>query len=91
MLEEFGPQIEHVAGKNNVVADAMSRLEITHMDSDEIATDEEKPQLTYMTAREAVSEQFPMSPILIHKEQKKDKELQQRKRDDKSKRYSTKK
>lgn len=91
MLEEFGPKIEHVAGKNNVVADALSRLEITYKDADEIATDEEKPQLTYMTAREAKSENFPMSPNLIHKEQKKDKELQQKKKDDKSKRYSIKK
>ena len=39
MLEDFGPQIEHVAGKNNVVADALSRLEITHKDSDEVTTD----------------------------------------------------
>jgi hypothetical protein len=91
MLEEFGPQIEHVAGTNNVVADALSRLEITHKDSDEIATDERNPQLTYMTAREANSEQFPMSPILIHKEQMKDKELQQSQKDDKSKRYYVKK
>jgi RNase H-like domain found in reverse transcriptase/Reverse transcriptase (RNA-dependent DNA polymerase)/Integrase zinc binding domain len=91
MLEEFGPKIEHVAGKNNVVADALSRLEITHADADEVATDEEKPQLTYMTAREAKSENFPMSPILILKEQNKDKELQQKKKDDKSKRYSVKK
>ena len=91
MLEEFGPKIEHVAGKNNVVADALSRLEITYKDADEVATDKEKPQLTYMTAREAKSENFPMSPNLIHKEQKKDKELQQKKKDDKSKRYSIKK
>ena len=89
MLEEFGPTIEHVAGKNNVVADALSRLEITHRDSDEVATDEEKPELTYMTAREAKSESFPMNPGLILKEQKKDKELQQKKKEDK--RYSIKK
>jgi hypothetical protein len=61
------------------------------IDSDEIATDERNPLLSYMTVREANSEQFPMSPILIHKEQMKDKELQQSQRDDKSKRYSIKK
>jgi len=90
MLEEFGPQIEHVEGKNNVVADALSRLEITHKDSDEVATDEEKPQLTYMTVREVQAESFPMSPTLIRKEQEKDKNLQQKVENDKSKRYSKK-
>ena len=43
-----------------------------------------------MTAREAKSENVPMSPILLQKEQKKDEGLQQRKKDDKSKRYSIK-
>jgi len=90
MLEEFGPQIEHVEGKNNVVADALSRLEITHKDSDEVATDEEKPQLTYMTVREVQAESFPMSPTLIRKEQEKDKNLQQKVENDKAKRYSKK-
>ena len=36
LLEEFGPEYRHIAGKDNVVADALSRLE---MDSDEDSMD----------------------------------------------------
>ena len=61
MLEEFGPKIEHIKGTTNVVADALSRLEIDHKDSDEIETDDDRPELSYMTVREAKSEEFPMS------------------------------
>jgi hypothetical protein len=91
MLEEFGPTVEHVPGETNVVADALSRLEITHKDSDEEATEDEKPQLTYVSRKEVESESFPMNPSLISKEQKKDKSLQQNYKNDKSKRYSLKK
>ena len=28
LLEEFGPKYEHIAGKDNVVADALSRMEM---------------------------------------------------------------
>jgi hypothetical protein len=28
LLEEFGPEYEHIAGKDNIVADALSRLEL---------------------------------------------------------------
>jgi hypothetical protein len=27
LLEEYGPEYVHIAGKNNIVADALSRLE----------------------------------------------------------------
>jgi hypothetical protein len=27
LLEEYGPKYVHIAGKNNIVADALSRLE----------------------------------------------------------------
>jgi hypothetical protein len=33
LLEEYGPKDVHIAGKNNIVADALSRLE---KDEDEI-------------------------------------------------------
>ena len=75
ILEELGPKIEHIKGTTNVVADALSRLEIDHIDSDEIETDDDRPELSYMTVREAKSEEFPMSPKLIQKEQNKDKDL----------------
>ena len=32
ILEEFGPDIQHIAGEQNVVADAISRLPTTNQD-----------------------------------------------------------
>ena len=91
MLEEFGPKIEHIKGTTNVVADALSRLEIDHKDSDEIETDDDRPQLSYMTVCEAKSEEFPINPQLIKKEQNKDKDIKLKIREDKDKSYSKKK
>lgn len=34
LLEEFGPEYKHIAGKDNVVADALSRLDMTGDDTD---------------------------------------------------------
>ena len=39
ILEEFGPDIQHVSGEDNVVADAMSRLPTTNQDQRELRTD----------------------------------------------------
>ncbi len=90
MLEEFGPRVEHVAGTKNVIADALSRLEITHKESDEVATGDERPQLTYVSVREVEAEAFPMNPTLIQKEQQKDKELQRKKNENKNAQFTVK-
>ena len=29
ILEEFGPELKHTKGENNVIADALSRLEMS--------------------------------------------------------------
>ena len=65
LIEEFGPQFEHVEGHNNVVADTLSRIEIEHRDRDEMETGDEAIQLSYMNTDEAVAEEFPMNPKLI--------------------------
>jgi hypothetical protein len=39
LLEEYGPQYVHIAGKNNIVADALSRLE---KDEDEKLSEKEE-------------------------------------------------
>jgi hypothetical protein len=39
LLEEYGPKYVHIAGKNNIVADALSRLE---KDEDEILSETEE-------------------------------------------------
>jgi len=91
MLEEFGPTVQHIAGTTNIVADALSRLEIEQKDSDEIETENDRLQLSYMTVREAKSEEFPMHPHLIRKEQNKDNDLKRNIKEDQNKRYSKKK
>ena len=39
ILEEFGPDIQHISGEMNIVADAMSRLPTTNQDQKEQCTD----------------------------------------------------
>ncbi len=83
LVEEFGPEFQHVKGERNVVADALSRLDMEFKESDERATDEIPVQLSYMNTAEAKSEEFPMSPKLIEKHQRKDQELQRKVMNDK--------
>jgi len=71
LLEEFGPELTHVKGTNNVVADALIRLEMAEAElSAEAFTNE--------LANE--EEDFPTGCPLSHKEmafrQKKDRALQ---------------
>lgn len=89
IVEEFGPEFRHVKGPKNVVADALSRLDMEFKESDEIATDEPMVQLSYMNQREAISEEFPMHPALIRKYQKKDQELLRKVADTKNQKFSS--
>ena len=72
LLEEFGPTFEHVAGVKNVVADALSRLDMSKKSQDELNDTAEPTQLSYVTEKEIISESFPMSPIEIREHQLKD-------------------
>ena len=72
LLEEYGPTYVHVAGKSNVVADALSR-----MDADfgvEAPSADNVAEMSYEFAK-AKEPAFPMSPTLIAKYQKTDKTL----------------
>jgi hypothetical protein len=90
LLEEFGPQFEHVQGTENIVADTLSRIDIEHRERDEIETDDQPVNLSYMSAEEAIAEEFPMNPKLILREQKKDIELQERIKNDRKEHFHTK-
>jgi hypothetical protein len=97
LLEEYGPKYVHIAGKNNIVADALSRLE---KDEDEKLSETEeglvlshamcaveqnearvmpetKEELVRNIMNEMESEEFPMSPQIIAREQKKDTHLKE--------------
>ena len=72
LLEEYGPEYKHVKGQNNVVADALSR-----MDMDAYKFDEDAPPTinylatAYLAENEQQEHQFPMLPATIGEEQKK--------------------
>jgi hypothetical protein len=100
LLEEFGPKYVHIAGKENKVADALSRLEKD--EEQELSNDEEGLVLSHamcaveaneaydmpeskeelvkhiMNINELETEEFPMSPEVIAREQQKDKKLMER-------------
>jgi transposase InsO family protein len=102
LLEEYGPEYVHIAGRDNVVADALSRMEadfnINEQDQNAYAQmcasvisrlvrdesceipnpgDPEAMASTFLMESEVEEEKFPMSPVLIQKEQEKDQKLQQ--------------
>jgi len=74
LVEEYGVELEHVAGEKNVVADALSRLDMRPSDYDEQETNFLH---TYITEDDIDDERFPMDPKVIAKYQRRDKKLQQ--------------
>jgi hypothetical protein len=99
LLEEYGPNYVHIAGKNNTVEDALSRLEkdedeklseteeglvLSHTifaveQNEAIFMPETKEELVrnIINVDEMESEEFPMSPGIIAREQKKDTHLKE--------------
>ena len=78
LLEEFGPTVEHIKGEKNVVADALSCLDLTQKQHDMIMDTKNPPQLSYVNQTdidEVLEDVFPMSPKEIKKHQRKDKKL----------------
>ena len=68
LLEEFGPKVEHIKGEKNVVADALSRLDLSPKQHDTIDDTETTTQLSYVNQTdidEVSSEAFPMLPKTI--------------------------
>ncbi len=54
LLEKFGPQVVHVKGETNVVADALSRLDMELREYDTIEeADDVRPQLSYVSKKES--------------------------------------
>ena len=75
ILEEYGPEIRHIDGVKNKVADALSRLEMASKPHDEINDTHHTVQLSYVTQREIDNESFPMHPPLIRKCQEEERSL----------------
>ena len=75
LLEEFGPKVEHIQGTKNVVADALSRLDMQPKQHDLISDTKVTTQLSYANQTdidEILEEVFPLSPKEIQSHQQKD-------------------
>ena len=73
LLEEFGPEVKHVQGVKNVVADALSRLDLEPKSQDEVQDTKTNNQLSYVNQTDMdkiLEDVFPMSPREIRQHQK---------------------
>src|SRR5512145_1201594 len=68
-LEEYGPELNYIKGENNIVADALSRLEMT---SDDDEMDEQQWAECLAAEEEDFPADFPMSYVQLESEQNKD-------------------
>ena len=75
-LEEYSPDIQYIEGKSNVVADALSRLDITHSPMAEEHFNTELQAHYYAFGQDAVKDlSFPLHYATIGQAQKTDKQL----------------
>ena len=72
LLEEYGPEIKHVPGEKNVIADALSRLDMEDNGYDTIEFEPPRQPLkySYVTKQDIDEEKFPIQPKLISKRSK---------------------
>jgi hypothetical protein len=70
LIEEFGPTIQYIKGPKNVVADAMSRLDLMSP-----ATDLDMADCYGLDKTDLSSTAFPVTYELINHEQQKDETL----------------
>ena len=78
LLEEYGPTVQHIQGEKNIVTDALTRLELSQKQHDEIQDTKVTTQLSYVNQtdlNEVLEEVFPMSPKEIKSHQRKDARL----------------
>ena len=85
LIEEFGPELEYIKGQKNIVADALSRLDIapskTASTYEQLMTSNAECYASEVTLPSTV---YPVSFQLIHKFQNEDTKLQQILKDEKS-------
>ena len=78
ILEEFGPDIRHISGEDNIVADAISRIPTTAIDQNRKSTefeDQENGKFLTKSSEFLVlqnEERFPLDIPLVQKEQTKE-------------------
>ena len=79
LIEEFGPTFLHAKGEQNVIADALSQLDADFNETfpTEPSNDSMMAYI-FLTEKDIKETDFPLSPILIAKYQRLDKQLKQK-------------
>ena len=74
LLEEFGPNIHHIAGVDNIVADTLSRVKSSNVEEDENPTSDNRmlQELYAATRIQSIQADFPLDKGLIRDEQQKE-------------------
>ena len=73
LLEEFGPNIIHIAGVDNIVADTLSRLKSNNVEEDEIESTDTKVKELFANRRvRSIQADFPLEKKLLREEQQKE-------------------
>ena len=75
VLEEYGPQLHYIKGENNIIADALSRLDIQKDQKPQVENMEYLSELYGMKSKELPKNAFPINLKLIQEFQQKDKKL----------------
>jgi hypothetical protein len=79
ILEEYGPELRYIKGEHNVVADALSRLDLTDGE-DKVSTDNNNPGLFLAECcamdKAILDDRFPLAYYNILECQKEDPEIQ---------------
>ena len=89
LLEEYGATFQHVKGEKNVVADALSRLDADFDQTFPAHPTKLQMAQSFMLKGEEKETDFPLSPLLIAKYQRKDKTLKTKVQKGTSTQFST--
>jgi transposase InsO family protein len=75
-IEEYSPDLKYIKGENNIVADALSRLDIAHEPLQEAYfTDELRSELYCYAQEDLTPSAFPLSYQVLGENQSKDKQM----------------
>ena len=83
ILEEYGPELRYIKGENNIVADALSRLNMMSNEEFEETFDEINLAEILAGDEEDAPGDFPMSYATLQEQQRKDKDVQKELKDNK--------
>jgi hypothetical protein len=72
ILEEFSPELKYIKGKQNIIADAPSRLDMAPCTDEELSVFIHEH---YAASRDEYPDNFPLSYRLLESEQKRDNEV----------------